>query len=95
MVNSFIFFVFYILVSEMIETPFETKSDSFYFVDGSLIMHNKASYKVSRWARVFFSVCLSAYLSVCVCGQWLCVDNVMCVCVTVWRVGTFFWCTRE
>ena len=95
LVNSFIFFVFYILVSEMIETPFETKSDSFYFVDGSLIMHNKASYKVSRWARVFFSVCLSAYLSVCVCGQWLCVDNVMCVCVTVWRVGTFFWCTRE
>ena len=30
----------------MIENPFETKSDSFYFVNGSLIMHNKASYKV-------------------------------------------------
>ena len=34
------------IVSEMIDNPFETKSDSFYFVDGKLIMHNKASYKV-------------------------------------------------
>lgn len=31
----------------MIEHPFETKSDSFYFVNGKLIMHNKASYKVT------------------------------------------------
>ena len=31
----------------MIDSPFETKSDSFYFVNGNLIMHNKASYKVS------------------------------------------------
>ena len=29
----------------MILNPFETKSDSFYFVNGKLIMHNKASYK--------------------------------------------------
>lgn len=29
----------------MIAHPFETKSDSFYFVDDELIMHNKASYK--------------------------------------------------
>lgn len=28
----------------MIEHPFETKSDSFYFVDNALIMHNKADY---------------------------------------------------
>ena len=33
-------------VTEMIDNPYETKSDSFYFVDGKLIMHNKASYKV-------------------------------------------------
>jgi hypothetical protein len=33
------------VVSEMIAHPFETKSDSFYFVNGKLIMHNKASYK--------------------------------------------------
>ena len=26
------------------EAPFETKSDSFYFVDGKLVMHNKAEY---------------------------------------------------
>jgi hypothetical protein len=31
----------------MIDNPFETKSDSFYFVNDRLIMHNKASYKVS------------------------------------------------
>lgn len=29
----------------MIANPHETKSDSFYFVDDELIMHNKASYK--------------------------------------------------
>eukprot|EP00039_Didymoeca_costata_P026072 m.14854 g.14854 ORF g.14854 m.14854 type:complete len:209 (+) comp5229_c0_seq1:17-643(+) len=29
---------------EMIASPYETKSDSFYFVDGKLMMHNKAEY---------------------------------------------------
>lgn len=28
----------------MIDHPFETRSDSFYFVDNQLIMHNKADY---------------------------------------------------
>lgn len=28
----------------MIDNPFMTRSDSFYFVDGQLIMHNKAEY---------------------------------------------------
>ncbi|XP_033227482.1 protein unc-119 homolog B-B isoform X2 [Belonocnema kinseyi] len=32
------------LVAEMIANPFETRSDSFYFVDNRLIMHNKADY---------------------------------------------------
>ncbi|KAF7285548.1 hypothetical protein GWI33_010544 [Rhynchophorus ferrugineus] len=32
------------LVNEMIAAPFETRSDSFYFVDDCLIMHNKADY---------------------------------------------------
>jgi hypothetical protein len=32
----------------MIENPFQTKSDSFYFVDNVLVMHNKASYKYFR-----------------------------------------------
>ena len=36
-------------VNDMIENPFETKSDSFYFVNGKLIMHNKASYKVQLY----------------------------------------------
>lgn len=28
----------------MIDAPYATKSDSFYFVDDKLIMHNKAEY---------------------------------------------------
>ncbi|XP_066144766.1 protein unc-119 homolog B isoform X2 [Euwallacea fornicatus] len=32
------------LVNDMIANPFETRSDSFYFVDNCLIMHNKADY---------------------------------------------------
>ena len=28
----------------MVESPYETKSDSFYFVNNELIMHNKADY---------------------------------------------------
>lgn len=32
------------LCEEMIKNPFETRSDSFYFVDDRLIMHNKADY---------------------------------------------------
>ncbi|CAG9333873.1 unnamed protein product [Blepharisma stoltei] len=31
----------------MIESPWETKSDSFYFVQNQLIMHNKAEYNYS------------------------------------------------
>lgn len=33
--------------AEMIEAPWETKSDSFYFVENRLIMHNKAEYNYS------------------------------------------------
>lgn len=28
----------------MIDSPFETRSDSFYFVEDKLVMHNKADY---------------------------------------------------
>lgn len=31
-------------MEEMIENPYDTRSDSFYFVDDKLIMHNKADY---------------------------------------------------
>ena len=31
----------------MINSPWETRSDSFYFVDGIIIMHNKAEYNYS------------------------------------------------
>ncbi|NP_001300914.1 protein unc-119 homolog A isoform 1 [Mus musculus] len=34
-------------VSEMIRHPYETQSDSFYFVDDRLVMHNKADYSYS------------------------------------------------
>lgn len=33
------------LVKEMIRYPFETKSDTFYFVGDELVIHNKASYR--------------------------------------------------
>ncbi|KAJ7309924.1 hypothetical protein JRQ81_008034 [Phrynocephalus forsythii] len=32
------------LIRLMIDNPYETRSDSFYFVDNKLIMHNKADY---------------------------------------------------
>ncbi|MEQ2162428.1 hypothetical protein GOODEAATRI_019667 [Goodea atripinnis] len=31
-------------VLQMVECPYETQSDSFYFVDNRLVMHNKANY---------------------------------------------------
>lgn len=33
----------------MIDNPYETKSDSFYFVGNELIMHNKAEYAYNAW----------------------------------------------
>ncbi|KAG5673053.1 hypothetical protein PVAND_003130 [Polypedilum vanderplanki] len=32
------------LIDQMIACPFETRSDSFYFVDNQLVLHNKADY---------------------------------------------------
>ena len=32
------------LEEEMIKSPFETVSDSFYFVEDKMVMHNKAAY---------------------------------------------------
>ncbi|TNM89973.1 hypothetical protein fugu_004207 [Takifugu bimaculatus] len=32
------------LIRQMVARPYETRSDSFYFVDNKLIMHNKADY---------------------------------------------------
>ena len=37
-------------VREMILHPYETQSDSFYFVDNQLVMHNKADYSYSGGA---------------------------------------------
>ena len=36
------------LVAEMLANPYETKSDSFYFVNDKLIMHNKAEYRYTE-----------------------------------------------
>lgn len=36
------------LISDMIDNPYGTVSDSFYFVDGKLVKHNKAQYKYIR-----------------------------------------------
>ncbi|XP_072326246.1 protein unc-119 homolog A-like [Scyliorhinus torazame] len=32
------------LIREMVTRPYQTQSDSFYFVDNKLVMHNKADY---------------------------------------------------
>ena len=32
---------------EMINAPYETKSDTFFFVDNQLIIHNRAAYNYS------------------------------------------------
>ncbi len=37
-------FVAFVAVDEMISCPYDTKSDSFYFVEDKLIMHNKADF---------------------------------------------------
>jgi hypothetical protein len=34
----------YFAVDEMVNSPYETRSDSFYFVEDKLIMHNKADF---------------------------------------------------
>eukprot|EP00051_Salpingoeca_urceolata_P027386 m.481273 g.481273 ORF g.481273 m.481273 type:complete len:216 (+) comp22113_c0_seq1:270-917(+) len=31
-------------IMEMVQAPYETRSDSFYFVDNQLVMHNRADY---------------------------------------------------
>merc|ERR1711920_139412 len=36
------------LKQQIAASPWETKSDSFYFVDGQLVMHNKAEYNYSE-----------------------------------------------
>mmetsp|Transcript_17291 Transcript_17291/g.43863 ORF Transcript_17291/g.43863 Transcript_17291/m.43863 type:complete len:242 (+) Transcript_17291:205-930(+) len=35
------------IIDEMVNNPFKTTSDSFYFVNNELVMHNKASYNYS------------------------------------------------
>ena len=39
------------VIKEMVAEPFATRSDSFYFVDGELVMHNKADYSYNGDAR--------------------------------------------
>lgn len=46
MVND-VFLLLVPAVREMILHPYETQSDSFYFVDNKLVMHNKADYSYS------------------------------------------------
>ncbi|KAJ7999774.1 hypothetical protein DPEC_G00197920 [Dallia pectoralis] len=36
------------LVGQMVDNPYETRSDSFYFVDNQLVMHSKADYAFNR-----------------------------------------------
>ncbi len=47
-VCCFVFFVLHGAVDEMVASPAETRSDSFYFADGKLIMHNRAEYSYTH-----------------------------------------------
>ena len=38
------YIIFIPIEHELIAHPYDTKSDSFYFVDGQLVMHHKAEY---------------------------------------------------
>ena len=46
----------------MIDNPFETQSDSFYFVNNKLIMHNKASYKVIMSAADKYMATIAVFI---------------------------------
>lgn len=41
------------LIAEMIAHPYETRSDTFYFVGNELVMHNKARYRFVRDDSVY------------------------------------------
>ena len=50
---------------EIISCPWETKSDSFYFVNDALIMHQKAEYNYApEWINQFILISLKYIHSV-------------------------------
>lgn len=55
----------------MIEHPFETRSDSFYFVDDRLIMHNKADYSYDGGIWEWNIECATHWLDLSVCDHSL------------------------
>ena len=44
-----VIFYYFVSVKEMVKRPYETRSDSFYFVNNELVMHNKADYAYDGW----------------------------------------------
>ena len=40
----------------MVYHPYETKFDSFYFVNNKLIMHNKAEHAYTAWRKTFYYI---------------------------------------
>ena len=50
--SLFYFFYYLFPVKEMVKRPYETRSDSFYFVNNELVMHNKADYAYDGWMEV-------------------------------------------
>lgn len=50
----------------MVKNPFETRSDSFYFIDETLMMHNKADYAYDgglKWSLSFMCYGSSSHVS--------------------------------
>ena len=62
------------LEKEMIDAPYETKSDSFYFVGNKMVMHNKVS----------VCACLVSRVSACRWSECVCMCLLMsCLLVSV------------
>lgn len=53
----------------MIDCPYETRSDSFYFVEDKLIMHNKADYAYNGGTWIVSETCdklTKSYMYICI-----------------------------
>lgn len=99
MMSSCIFFFFLCLltVREMVLHPYETQSDSFYFVDNKLVMHNKADYSYNGGTQSRHRGGLTLHWRIDQCLPFLFIyfyffcredDNQNCVCSSLKQTRT-------
>lgn len=79
---------------ELISNPYETKSDSFYFVDGQLIMHHRADYAYNDWNYMYYYAYNICILYVCIFCTVLYITLDITTSVPFWKkilVIKIFW----